>query len=337
MLFLKMKLEVSIGEAIDKYSILQIKKNKITDKNKLNNIDNELNHLNECTKYINNEIFLYNILIYINTTIWNMTNEIKLLNVEDEKYSITSKNIFDFNQKRFRVKNMFNLILNSDIVEQKSYCNTYCYLIIDSNELIYDKIPEINYLLFEYDCLLVDEKYISIFHSIFVNHNIQSIDSNNNIEAVYLKDYNIDDTIRNIFTFKPITYSSSGKLGDFIQVLSIINEKFYITGKKGIIYIKNNHTFSNGLINTYNDTYEIIKSQKYIYDYKIYQNEDIDIDLDLWFLNKNLLHKTCWHRIFFDTYNVPWGFNKWFDVPYDKKWEDKVLININYIIFFQIH
>ena len=83
-----MKVDVSIGEAVDKYSILQIKNNKITDKKKLNDINNELDKLNECVEYINKENFLYNILIYINTEIWNMTNEIKSLDIKDNNYSI---------------------------------------------------------------------------------------------------------------------------------------------------------------------------------------------------------------------------------------------------------
>ena len=52
-----------------------------------------------------------------------MTNEIKSLDIKDNNYSIISKKIFDFNQKRFRVKNILNLIFNSDIIEQKSYFN----------------------------------------------------------------------------------------------------------------------------------------------------------------------------------------------------------------------
>ena len=83
-----MKVDVSIGEAVDKYSILQIKNNKITDKKKLNDINNELDKLNECVEYINKENFLYNILIYINTEIWNMTNEIKSLDIKDNNYYI---------------------------------------------------------------------------------------------------------------------------------------------------------------------------------------------------------------------------------------------------------
>ena len=332
-----MKLEVSIGEAIDKYSILQIKNGRITDKTKLENISNELNKLNECVKYIDKEQFLYNILMYINTEIWDMTNEIKKINVNDNNYSNTSKKIFDFNQKRFRVKNMFNLIFKSDITEQKSYFNTYCYLIIENEDIIFNKLAEINYLLFEYDCLLVDEKYINIFKRIFGNYNIYNTEDNNtednntednNTENINLNNYTISESIKHIFTFKPIKYSSSGKLGDFIQVLSVINQTFYTCGKKGIIYIKNNHTFSNGLINTHSDTYNIIKTQNYILDYKIYNNEQIDIDLDLWFLNKSLLYNYNWIIIFSKTYNISWGYNKWINTQYDKRWENKVLINI---------
>jgi hypothetical protein len=326
-----MKLEVSVGEAIDKYCILEIKRSNIKEESKLNDINKELIALKECEPFINEQKFLYNLLIYINTEIWNMTNEIKLLDVKNEKYSIISKKIFDFNQKRFRAKNMFNSIFNSDIIEQKSYFTTYCELIIDNDELIYDKISEINYLLFEYDCLLVDKKYLHIFHNIFIKHNILPFDDgydNNIIEKIILNNYKINETIKDTFTFKPITYASSGRLGDFIQTLSVINETFYNTGKKGIVYIRNDETFSNGLIKTHSDTYQVIKSQKYIYDYKIYQNENIDIDLDKWFLNKDLLYRTNWINIFTFTYNINWGKTKWLNLPYDKKWEDKVLINI---------
>lgn len=328
-----MKIEVSIGEAIDKYSILKIKSDKIKDELKLKNINNELNELNECISYINKDLFLYNILIYVNSEIWDMTNEIKLLRIDNEKYSIISKKIFDFNQKRFRIKNIFNLTHNSNIIEQKSYFNTYCKLIIDDKFLIYDKIPEVNYLLLEYDYLFVDEEYINIFKNIFNRNNILVFDNNSsnnniNIDKITLKNYNIDNSIKHIFTFEPIRYLSCGKLGDFIQMLSIINEKFYITGRKGIIYIQGEHTFNTGLLKTYTDTYNVIISQKYIHDYKIYNNEYVDIETDIWFLNKDLLYKRNWQEIFSYTFKINWGYHKWFVVEKNKSWENKVLINV---------
>jgi hypothetical protein len=79
-----------------------------------------------------------------------------------------------------------------------------------------------------------------------------------------------------------IAYLAGGMLGDFIYSLSIIKEKYIQTGKKGILYIseKGDH-FRNGLINTYNDTYDIIVKQDYIEKYEIYNNQPINIDLTL--------------------------------------------------------
>jgi len=58
-----MLLEVSFGEAIDKYSILEIKRKNITDKYKLIEINKELEILHICKEYIEKQQFLYNLLI----------------------------------------------------------------------------------------------------------------------------------------------------------------------------------------------------------------------------------------------------------------------------------
>ena len=47
-----MKIEVSVGEAIDKYNILEIKHKNINDENKQNLIKNELNELGSCIDII---------------------------------------------------------------------------------------------------------------------------------------------------------------------------------------------------------------------------------------------------------------------------------------------
>ena len=321
-----MKLDVSIGEAIDKYSILQIKQTRITDENKLKEIQNELNQLKECIPYIEKEVFYYNLLLYFNTEIWNKADEIKGMDVSNANYSIIAKNIFDNNQKRFRVKNMLNRMCSSTINEQKSYGDSYCKLIIENEAMIYDKIPEINYLLFEYDCLFVDEQYISIFKSIFKHHTILDNTCTNSID---LKDFTINESIRKTFTFSPMTYMSFGRLGDFIQSLYVVSETFYKTGRKGTIYITNGqHDEFPDCKKTLNDTYEIITSQKYVHDYCIYQGEHIDIDLNKWRYNHSLLYNTNWIQIYSDNYNVKWGSHKWFHVPHDNKWEHKILINV---------
>ena len=70
-------------------------------------------------------------------------------------------------------------------------------------------------------------------------------------------------------------------MGDLIHNLSVINENFYKTGRKGILYIENiGDTFHTGLEYTYNDTYDIISKQKYIKTYKIRDDEAFQIDLN---------------------------------------------------------
>ena len=344
-----MKLEVSIGEAIDKYSILEIKLKKITEIHKLCDVQNEINQLQECKSIIEREPFFYDILIYFNTEIWNLTDTIKLMSITDEKFSIIAQRIFDLNQKRFRVKNLFNQIFSSNTVEQKSYASTYCELFLANEEVFYDKIAEINYLLFEYDYLLIDTKYLPLFHKVLKDRSNFILDKKEVLDpplspvkaeevgdlvaqrrkkSINLTDFTIDTSIVPIFTPKPISYVATGKLGDFIQSISIINEKFYSTGRKGVLFIReDNGNFANGLVNTYNDTLEVICSQKYIVDYKIYNNETVDIDLSIWYLNRELLYRTNWVEIFKNTYNENWGHHKWFHLPYNEKWKDKVLIN----------
>ena len=124
-----------------------------------------------------------------------------------------------------------------------------------------------------------------------------------------------------------ISYLAGGMLGDFIYSLSIIKEKYIQTGKKGILYIsEKGDNFRNGLINTYNDTYDVIANQDYIEKYEIYNNQPITIDLTLWRWNAAVDYKN-WYIKFTETYNIEWGKQKWLTVDTDNKWSNKILIN----------
>lgn len=128
-----------------------------------------------------------------------------------------------------------------------------------------------------------------------------------------------------------ISYLSGGLLGDFIFQLSVIMEKYIETGKKGILYISNKGDgFRFGLENTYNDTYDIIKNLDYIEDYLIYNNENINIDIDLtlWRENKEVDYKN-WYVKYSNTYNIEWGKHKWLTCPClnNEKWKNRVIIN----------
>ena len=135
--------------------------------------------------------------------------------------------------------------------------------------------------------------------------------------------------ILNEYLQTPIIYVGGGFLGDFIQQLSVIKEKFIITGRKGILYIGPlfaGDNFSYGLENIYNDTYEIISSQEYILDYKIYNGEKIDINLSSW--RENDIYKSFnWYFVFKYNYNINWGQNTWINLEKNEKWKNKIFIN----------
>ena len=126
---------------------------------------------------------------------------------------------------------------------------------------------------------------------------------------------------------KPITYICGGFLGDFIHSLSVICEKYYETGRKGILYISNHReAFKYGIEYTYNSLYPVIVKQIYIQDFKIYNNEPFEVDLSIW-RDSSLLYKQNLYYIYKNTYNIEWGKQKWLETIYDDKWKDKIIIN----------
>lgn len=76
---------VSVGEMIDKLSILQVKKIKVTDENKLEFINKEFELLyNFSSEYLNNlEIeLIYSKLILVNTNLWDIEDKLRVLEKE---------------------------------------------------------------------------------------------------------------------------------------------------------------------------------------------------------------------------------------------------------------
>ena len=320
-------IETSIGELVDKYSILELKIKKIKDSLKIIEINKELESLKDAEFYIKKHEFFYNILLYINEKIWDMTDNIKKMIVSDSEYSIISNQIFEYNQKRFRLKNFFNIIFDSNIKEQKSYSMKCCKIYIENEEIFLQKIPELYYLSIEYDQLYIKTNIEYKIKNIFKSPNITFI-KNEYTSTINLQDYKIDCPI---FIDKPINYIASGKMGDFIQSLSVINEYFYKTGKKGCLYLSNKgDSFSFGLENSYKDIYDLIISQPYISSFHIYDNQSISIDIDLTIWRQSpLLYKQNWFHIFSNTYNIQWGQHKWLSLPILNQYENIILISTN--------
>lgn len=128
-----MKIEVGIGEILDKLSILLIKSKNIIDNNKLNNINYEYNIL---LKYILENIDkniqkndTYKLLINTNKKLWiieDKLRELEKLKIFDETFIINARCVYILNDKRCYLKNILNKYYDSKIIEEKSY-NSYHY------------------------------------------------------------------------------------------------------------------------------------------------------------------------------------------------------------------
>lgn len=110
-------LPVSIGEALDKLTILDIKCEKIKDKRR----DNCLKEYNELYKilkpYVDQFSYHYRILKEINLIIWNLQENIH----KDTNLTNTYGKILLENDRRFRMKKKINNIINSSLKEEKGY------------------------------------------------------------------------------------------------------------------------------------------------------------------------------------------------------------------------
>jgi len=126
-------------------------------------------------------------------------------------------------------------------------------------------------------------------------------------------------------------YISGGKLGDFIQQMSIIYERFLLDKKPAILYIsERGDKFRHGVKRAYTDLLPIVSKQPYIKEFKIHNGEQYDIDLSRWrrhiYVDKKFMDDyLTWMK---KEYNIDWGKNKWiFDIPCDAIWKDKIVIN----------
>ena len=124
----KILAEISAGELIDKITILEIKKEKISNKEKLMEVNKELVSLNETfKKSINDENKILNFkqdLKNINLKLWNIEDgkrSAEKNNKFDEKFIQLARNVYKFNDERAKIKLAINTSLGSNIKEVKSY------------------------------------------------------------------------------------------------------------------------------------------------------------------------------------------------------------------------
>ena len=124
----KILVEVSVGELLDKISILEIKKEKIKDNSKLKFIDDEYNVLKEQLKNnVKNDEKLNKLFLSlkeINSKLWVIEDDKRMCEKNSdfsEKFVELSRNIHFLNDKRAKIKLEINQITGSKIREVKEY------------------------------------------------------------------------------------------------------------------------------------------------------------------------------------------------------------------------
>jgi hypothetical protein len=125
-------LPTSIGEAIDKLTILDIKLERITDANRKADVQREHDALlkqSELNNFVQTHADLYNTMKKANAIIWDMMDVLRT-DISTEEYLKTCKDCIEFNDIRFRIKARINQASNSELREQKSYKATMFKLAI---------------------------------------------------------------------------------------------------------------------------------------------------------------------------------------------------------------
>ena len=116
---------ISIGELVDKITILEIKKNKLQN-SKLENVLKELSFLRKLMEKHQIEITdnLFTELKEINLTLWNIEDQIRIKEKNKEFDNIfieLARSVYFTNDKRSEIKKRINRLSNSEITEEKSY------------------------------------------------------------------------------------------------------------------------------------------------------------------------------------------------------------------------
>ena len=126
-----MKIEVSNGEILDKFTILEIKRQEIKDAAKLANVQTEYDSLVPSIEAIYNIVEdqtaiadLHKELLDVNKTLWNIEDLIR--DCERDKnfgqdFIELARSVYYTNDDRADVKKRINTLTGSTLVEEKSY------------------------------------------------------------------------------------------------------------------------------------------------------------------------------------------------------------------------
>lgn len=195
-------LEVSLSEAIDKLTILDIKRDKIKDERK-KDIDYEYNYLlSKLNMYVTRYNYYYRILKKTNLEIWELQDILRSDTNDKSKFYTICDEILNLNDSRYLVKKKINEISNSELKEQKGYnlrilnINLNCDL--DTITILNGAI---RYYSFFYDEIILLSKnenttYLKQMYSDDKYIKVISIDSSSTSEPKNIRECDNNDCVR---------------------------------------------------------------------------------------------------------------------------------------------
>jgi len=219
-------LPVSIGEGLDKLSILEIKIDNITDKRK-ENVVKEYNLLYEKMRvyflYTSIKKY-YNMLKKTNFYIWKLMDILRdNIEITDSRFLEVSRETIIGNDVRFRIKSKINNVINSYIKEEKGYkINRLLIDLSDLSDSIFDLEILINplyYFLINYDEIYIVTKNAEYIKKINLEFNSQIIivdDYPNKLN--FIKIFKLTDDI--------ILNNEKNKLLDFLEISQDLIDKY---------------------------------------------------------------------------------------------------------------
>ena len=121
-----MKIEISVGELVDKVTILSIKLHKIKSAEKLANVRREYQILHESMEAsgITTESEVFKDLLSVNLALWDIEDKIRLKEANkqfDDEFIELARSVYIQNDQRFELKRKINLSYDSELIEEKEY------------------------------------------------------------------------------------------------------------------------------------------------------------------------------------------------------------------------
>ena len=125
----EMTVPVSIGEVVDKITILEIKSERLSDPARLENVREELKQLGVAfrSQFPHADAELEGLIASlkaVNTSLWEIEDDIReceRAKTFDEHFVELARAVYRTNDKRAALKRKINVLLGSQLIEEKSY------------------------------------------------------------------------------------------------------------------------------------------------------------------------------------------------------------------------